>query len=81
MFGGLPGQSIGFLDSNLIHYNVLGVFGVHASSPRHNLKALEYVAQGRLDVSKYLTAFPFDDIQKAFSSLIDESIVKAVLKF
>ena len=81
LFGGLPGESTGFLDSNLIHYKELGVFGVHASSPAHNREALKYVTQGGLEVSKYLTVFPFDDIQKAFSSLIDESVVKAVLEF
>lgn len=81
LFGGLPGDSTGYLDSNLIHYKELGVFGVHASSPEHNRKALEYIINGKLDVSKYLTLFPFDDIEKAFTGLLNKSVVKAVLKF
>lgn len=81
LFGGLPGESAGFLDSNLIHYKELGVFGIHASSPDHNRKALEYITKGKLDVTKYLSVFPFADIENAFKALIDEEIVKAVLKF
>ena len=80
LFGGLPGESKGYLDSNLIHYKELGVFGVHASSPEHNRKALEFIANGKLDVTKYLSVFPFEDIEKAFEGLINESVVKAVLK-
>jgi L-iditol 2-dehydrogenase len=80
LFGGLPAESVGFLDSNLIHYKELGVFGVHGSSPAHNRLALEYIQSGKLDAAKYLSVFPFSDVEHAFEKLDDESIVKAVLK-
>ena len=80
LFGGLPGKSEGFLDSNLIHYKELGVFGVHGSSPTHNRRALRYVLDGKVDPSKYLSLYPFAEIDEAFEALINGDAVKAVLK-
>lgn len=81
LFGGLPGESKGYLDSNLIHYKELGVFGVHASTPTQNRQALQYMTDGQLKAGKYLTSFSFDDIEQAFQALANETAVKAVLKF
>lgn len=80
LFGGLPGQSTGFLDSNLIHYKEVGVFGVHASTPAQNLEALNMLEKGMLHVEKYISEFPFDEIDQAFQALFLEKAVKAVLK-
>jgi L-iditol 2-dehydrogenase len=79
LFGGLPGESNCHLDSNLIHYKEAGVFGAHASTVAQNRQAMEMVARGRLDVEKYITAFAFADVEKAFQSLIDETAEKAVI--
>ena len=79
LFGGLPGTDNYHLDSNLIHYKEIGVFGAHASTVAQNKKALEAVLSGRLDVEKYITGFAFEDVEKAFQSLIDETAEKAVL--
>jgi len=63
----------------MIHYKELGVFGAHASTVKQNKEALELIASGRLNVEKYITKFAFDDITKAFESLINEDAEKAVL--
>lgn len=81
LFGGLAGEGKGFLDSNLIHYKEVGVFGVHASTPAQNREALGYVTSGRLKVEKYLTAFPIEKIEEAFQALIHEDAVKAIIRF
>lgn len=79
LFGGLAGVSSGFLDSNLIHYKELSIFGVHASTPDHNRKALELISGGRLKVEKYVDIFELKDADSAFNSLLSEQSVKAVL--
>ncbi len=79
LFGGLPGTDNYHLDSNLIHYKELGVFGAHASTVAQNKQVLEAVVSGKLNVEKYVTAFPFEDIEKAFESVVTEKAVKAVV--
>lgn len=79
LFGGLPGDNNYHLDSNLIHYKEASIFGAHASTVAQNKEALDAIAQGKLDVEKYITAFALDDADKAFQSLIDETAEKAVL--
>ena len=79
LFGGLPGDNNFHIDSNLIHYKELGVFGAHASTVKQNKEALDLIATGKLEVEKYITKFAFDDIVKAFESLISEDAEKAVV--
>lgn len=79
LFGGLPGDNNFHIDSNLVHYKELGVFGAHASTVMQNKEALELIANGKLNVEKYITKFAFDDIVKAFESLISEDAEKAVV--
>ena len=79
LFGGLPGDTNYHLDSNLIHYKEASVFGAHASTTAQNMQALEVVRSGKLDIGKYITEFAFEDAQKAFQALIDETAEKAIL--
>jgi L-iditol 2-dehydrogenase len=79
LFGGLPGENNYHLDSNLIHYKELGVYGAHASTVKQNVQALELIAGGQLNVEKYITEFSFCDIEKAFKSLIDEEAEKVIV--
>lgn len=81
LFGGLPGESTGFIDSNAIHYRELSVFGVHASTPDQNKKVLAMIASGQIDVKKYITRiYPLEEIASAFTAIQKESIMKAVIK-
>lgn len=81
LFGGLPGNSTGFLDSNIIHYRELSVHGVHASSPAQNKKVLAMIASGEINVKKYITRiYPLEQIVSAFVAIQKESIMKAVIK-
>jgi len=79
LFGGLAGESAGFLDSNLTHYKELCIYGVHASTPEQNRKAIEHISSGRLKVEKYVDIFEMKNIDAAFSSLLNEQSVKTVL--
>jgi L-iditol 2-dehydrogenase len=81
LFGGLPGESKGFIDSNEIHYKELSVFGVHASTPDQNRMAMEMILSGKLKVGKYITGvYPLDRIVDAFEAIKNENIMKAVIK-
>lgn len=81
LFGGIPGDATGFLDSNAIHYRELSVYGVHASTPAQNKKVLDMMAAGTIDVKKYITkTYPLKDIKQAFETIKNENIMKAVIK-
>jgi L-iditol 2-dehydrogenase len=80
LFGGLPGEGKGFIDSNLVHYKELGIFGVHASTAAQNRKVLEWLEQGKIETGKYITKkYPLKDIMQAFDDLEKKGIMKAVV--
>ena len=80
LFGGIPGDGIGYLDSNLIHYNELCVYGAHATTAEMMQGILDQVADGKLDLKKYISdRHPLVDIEKGFIQLRDENAMKIVL--
>ena len=65
LFGGLPGDSKGYIDSNRIHYKELQICGVHATTPKFMREVMEMLEDGRLDSAKYIERFySLDDIEK-----------------
>lgn len=80
LFGGLPSDGRGFLDSNIIHYKELGVFGAHASTGAQNRLVLEWLKEGRIDTEKYITrTYPLKNIIQAFDDIEKQGIMKAVI--
>lgn len=81
LFGGLPGESIGFLDSNLIHYNELGVFGSHATTNENLMNLMHMVASGKLDIEKYVSAVrPLSEMMGCFDELRSGKLRKVLIK-
>jgi L-iditol 2-dehydrogenase len=81
LFGGLPTETTGFIDSNIIHYKEVSVHGAHASTVAQNREVLNMIADGSLSVKSFVhNPFPLKDILKAFDALNQEEIVKAVLQ-
>ena len=81
LFGGVPGEARGFLDSNAIHYKELSVHGSHASSVSQNRQILQWLAEGRLDLARYVSAtFALSDIVKAFEALGNEKVLKVLIQ-
>lgn len=81
IFGGLPGDGKGFLDSNLIHYKELQICGVHATTPAFMRQIMEMMESGELDARKYIERIiPLDDIEKGFTAIRDENVMKVVIK-
>jgi len=81
LFGGIAGESKGFIDSNLIHYNELSVYGVHASTAAQNRLVLKWLAEGSLDISKFVSKiYPLERILEAFEDAKEQRILKALIK-
>lgn len=80
LFGGIPGEGKGFLDSNAIHYKELSIFGSHASTVAQNRQVLDWLAAGKLDLGKYVSAtYPLLEIQTAFEALRNEKVLKVLI--
>ena len=69
-FGGLPaGKEIVPLNTNLLHYREISVFGTSSQSIYDFRKTLELVSAGVLDVKRFIThRFPLDEALKAFET-------------
>lgn len=80
LFGGLPGESTGFIDSNLIHYREISVYGVHASTPEQNKKAMELLKNGDINLDQYISKeFSLNDIETALQAAAEGKLMKAVI--
>jgi len=81
LFGGISGESTGYLDSNMIHYKELSLFGSHATNPQHVSTVLELLESEVLDLLKYCSGtYPLVDIEKAFERLKKVDIMKLLIK-
>jgi len=80
LFGGVPGDGNGFIDSNLIHYKELSVYGAHASTPEQNRQAMELIVSGAIQAEKYITGrYPLTELEKVFEKCSAGEIMKAVI--
>jgi len=80
LFGGIPGEGRGFLDSNAIHYKELSVFGSHASTAAQNRQVLDWLAAGQLDLARFVSArYPLARIEEAFEALRSEKVLKVLI--
>ncbi len=80
LFGGLAGESTGFIDSNKIHYKELQVCGVHATTPQYMRAIMALIEEGKLDSSKYIERFvPLEGIEEGFRMIRDENVMKVVI--
>ena len=81
LFSGLSGGVNACIDSNLIHYREIAVYGAHASTPTQNRMVLDWLARGKLNVEKYASqTFALQDIEEAFHALQSRNIMKAIIK-
>jgi len=80
-FGGLPKDaSMVTLDTNVIHYKELIITGAHGAMPIHHHKAIDLIASGRINVSKFIThTFPLDEISAAFDTAEAHSGLRVVV--
>lgn len=81
LFGGIAGESKGFIDSNMIHYKELSVYGVHATTPALMKKIMEYVSEGKLNLEKYVSdVCKLENIEDGFHSIRDKNALKVLIQ-
>jgi len=80
LFGGLTGDSMCYIDSNLIHYREISVYGVHASTPEQNKQAMGMICREEICVEKYISKrYDLNEIEQAFIDINGGKVMKAVI--
>ncbi|MBB6173112.1 L-iditol 2-dehydrogenase [Nocardiopsis mwathae] len=81
-FGGLPKDDpIISLDSNLVHYREISIFGANGSSPDHNRRALELIASGAVPVTDLITErMQLTDVHKAIETVASGTAIKVTIQ-
>jgi L-iditol 2-dehydrogenase len=81
-FGGLPkGQSVIPIDTNILHYKEIFLFGSHGAAPEHLRKAVDLIAEGKVDMKKYIShTFTLDRAREAFAAAEDKLGLRVVIK-
>lgn len=80
LFGGLPGESVGYIDSNKIHYKELQICGVHATTPDYMRTVMALIEQKRLNSAKYIECtVSLEGIESGFCAIRDGNVMKVVV--
>lgn len=81
-FGGLPkDNSVIQIDSNLIHYKELSVFGAFASNKKDYLKAAHFISEGKIEAKKFITkVLPLENINEGIALVKNGEVLKAVVE-
>lgn len=81
-FGGINPKTAAVLDTNLIHYKEITVFGANAYSPEMNRRALNLVLSGQLDAKKFIThRYELKDLAKGYEDMRAGKVIKGVIVF
>ena len=80
-FGGLPkDNSVINLDSNLVHYRELKIFGANGSTPAQNAAALRLIATGAVPVKDLIThRLPLERVLEGIEAVKSGNSIKVVI--
>jgi L-iditol 2-dehydrogenase len=81
-FGGLPKDDpVIRLDSNLVHYRELTIVGANGSSPAHNKRALQLIADGSVPVADLIThRLPLAEVLDAIDIVSRGAAIKVTIE-
>jgi L-iditol 2-dehydrogenase len=81
LYGGLPKTApTAELNTNIIHYDELAVFGAFSYHPRFHQLALEMLDQGQIQVDKIISnTYPLEHVVEAFESAMAGNEIKAII--
>lgn len=81
-FGGLPSDKSNItIDSNVIHYREIAIFGASSSSTQHYIKALDMVKDGSIDLAKFITAtLPLEKIEEGLHTISQGKAIKVIIQ-
>ncbi|MGD2050538.1 MAG: alcohol dehydrogenase catalytic domain-containing protein [Chloroflexota bacterium] len=81
LYGGLPKETpTAELNTNIIHYDELTVFGAFSYHPRFHQLALEILDRGQIQVEKIISnTYPLEYVVEAFESAMARKEIKAII--
>lgn len=81
-FGGLPkDDSLISIDTNIIHYYEVSVFGAFASNKDDYQRAADLISKKRIDPSKFITdVIPLEKLEEGIRLVKSGSVLKIVVK-
>jgi len=81
-FGGLPkNDSIVSIDSNIIHYNEIAVFGAFASNKDSYQQAADLISNKKIDPAKFITTvIPLEKIEEGIHLVKNGNALKVVVQ-
>ncbi len=82
LFGGLPKESsVISIDSNIIHYKEISVFGAFASNRKEYLEAANLISQRKIKTEKFITeVLPLRKIEEGIKLVKNGEVLKAVIE-
>jgi L-iditol 2-dehydrogenase len=82
LFGSLPpGSSMNALDTNIVHYRELAIFGASGASPAQNTRALELIASGAITVADLIThRLPIDQFHHGLELIRRGAALKVTIQ-
>lgn len=81
-FGGLGKNSIPQLETNLVHYREIQIFGANAYTPRHYRMAIELILNNKIEANKFISArYPLSRIEDGFSDMKKGTILKGIYDY
>ena len=81
-FGGLPkGQSMVPIDTNILHYKEIFIFGSHGAAPDHLRRAVAMAHAKAIDLRRYVShRFPLSRAVDAFAAAEGKSGMRVVIQ-
>lgn len=78
-FGGLGKDAIPQLDTNLIHYREIQIFGANAYTPRHYRMAVELILTNKIKAKNFISAhYPLSQIENGFANMKKGIFLKGI---
>jgi len=82
LFGGLPkDDSVIGIDSNIIHYREISVFGAFASNRKDYMKAAELISLKKIEAGKFISRIlPLERISEGIEMVKSGDVLKCVME-
>lgn len=78
-FGGLPKEALPQINTNIVHYKEVTIYGANAYHPRHFRMALELVLKNKIEAQKYITKrYPLSRIEDGFNDMKKGIVLKGI---
>ncbi len=78
-FGGISKDATPQLDTNIIHYKEVMIFGANAYAPRHFRTAVDLILADKIEAQKFISKrYPLNQIEQGFMDMKQGIILKGI---